>query len=199
MITEILGKQKAFFEAGNTWDTRSRRAMLQILANTVKEVCGSGDPSTVSVLAQVKDFRDHLYRWTGTGRLRMLLSLFAKPGGSGPVPHGTVLIDGGAAEDAGAILAPLVSALAAGNTAIVLVPDSPAGEAVCRIVDETFTDDFVATVPAAAAPAALDETAQDGGAEAAEKAGFDFVYRCGSGLPCRGRDGFLTFSKLISG
>ena len=193
----LVQKQKAFFESGNTLDTRSRRAILQILANTVKDVCGDDTPTTAALLAQVKDFRDHLYKWTGTGRLRLLLSLFAKPGGSERVPQGTVLIDGGAAADVGAILAPLVSALAAGNTAVVLVPDSPAGETVSRIVDETFTDDFVATVPAATAPTVLDEVAQDGRAEAADKAGFDFVYRCGDGLPCLGHDGFLTFSKLI--
>ena len=193
----LVQKQKAFFESGNTLDTRSRRAILQILANTVKDVCGDDTTTTAALLAQVKDFRDHLYKWTGTGRLRLLLSLFANPGGSGRVPQGTVLIDGGAAEDAGAILAPLVSALAAGNTAVVLVPDSPVGETVSRIVDETFTDDFVATAPAASAPAVLDKTAQDGGAEAADKAGFNFVYRCGDSLPCLGYDGFLTFSKLI--
>ena len=193
----LVQKQKAFFESGNTLDTRSRRAILQILANTIKDVCGDDTPTTAALLAQVKDFRDHLYKWTGTGRLHLLLSLFAKPGGSGRVPQGTVLIDGGAAEDTGAILAPLVSALAAGNTAVVLVPDSPVGETVSRIVDETFTDDFVATIPAATAPTVLDEVAQDGRAEAAYKAGFDFVYRCGSDLPCLGYDGFLTFSKLI--
>ena len=193
----LVQKQKAFFESGNTLDTRSRRAILQILANTVKDVCGDDTPTTAALLAQVKDFRDHLYKWTGTGRLRLLLSLFANPGGSGRVPQGTVLIDGGAAEDAGAILAPLVSALAAGNTAVVLVPDSPVGETVSRIVDETFTDDFVATAPAATAPTVLDEVAQDGRAEAADKAGFNFVYRCGDSLPCLGHDGFLIFSKLI--
>ena len=183
-MEDILLKQKAFFEAGNTWDTRSRRAVLQILANTVKEVCGEGK-DTAAVLGQVEDLRKNLYKWTGTGRLRLLLSLFAKPGSAGPVPHGTVLIDGSSAGDAGSILAPLVSALAAGNTAVVLTPASEAGEAVRRIVDETFTDDFVATVPA-------------GGDEetALSEQGFDFIYRCGASLPCRGREGFLAFSKL---
>ena len=144
MDTDLIERQRAFYESGNTMDTRSRRAMLQILANTVREVCGDC-PETTAVMDQVKDVRKKLYKWTGTGRLRLLMSLFARPGKAGPVPHGVVLIDGGAAGDnAGAVLAPLVSALAAGNTAVVLLPDSPAGETVRRIVDETFTDDFVA-------------------------------------------------------
>lgn len=181
-MEDIILKQKAFFDAGNTWDTRSRRAMLQILSNTVKEVCGEGDVFQ-ALDAQVQDIRKHLYKWTGTGRISMLLSLFAKPAKGGPVPHGTVLVDGGAAQDAGAILAPLASALAAGNTAVILLSDSPVGELVRKVVDETFTEDFVATVPAAS-----DQPSDD----------FDFIYTCGSALPCRGYEGFLTFSKSIT-
>ena len=185
MVTELIDKQRAFYESGNTLDTRSRRAMLQILANTVKEVCGES-PDTAAVLDQVKDVRKNLYKWTGTGRLRLLLSLFARPSTEGPMPHGVVLIDGDAAGDsAGAILAPLVSALAAGNTAVVLLPESPAGEAVRRIVDETFTDDFVATVQAS------DEATAD-----LRDGAFSFVYDCAGALPCLGREGFLTFSEM---
>ena len=184
MITEIIDKQRAFYESGNTLDTRSRRAMLQILANTVREVCGDS-PETAAVLDQVRDIRKNLYKWTGTGRLRMLMSLFARPGKEGPFPHGVVLIDGGAAGDSvRALLAPLVSALAAGNTAVVLVPDSPAGESVRRIVDETFTDDFVATMPAA-----------DESAPALRDGAFSFLYDCSGSLPCTGIEGLLTFSE----
>jgi len=185
MVTELIDRQRAFYESGNTLDTRSRRAMLQILANTVREVCGEGS-DTAAVLDQVKDVRKNLYKWTGTGRLRLLMSLFARPSEDGPVPHGVVLVDGGAAGDsAGAILAPLVSALAAGNTAVVLLPDTPAGETVRRIVDETFTDDFVATVPASGEDAAA---LRDGA--------FSFVYDCAGALPCLGLEGFRTFSEM---
>ncbi|MBO4917803.1 MAG: hypothetical protein J5374_07980 [Bacteroidales bacterium] len=187
MDTDLFERQRAFYESGNTMDTRSRRAMLQILANTVREVCGDC-PETTAVMDQVKDVRKKLYKWTGTGRLRLLMSLFARPGKAGPVPHGVVLIDGGAAGDsAGAVLAPLVSALAAGNTAVVLLPDSPAGETVRRIVDETFTDDFVATVPAA-----------DEAAPTLRDAAFSFVYDCAGSLPCTGYEGFLTFSEQMA-
>ena len=64
MTTDIIEKQRAFFEAGNTLDTRSRRAIVQILANTVKDVCGDSPaakraisrkaPLLIIVLASVK-------------------------------------------------------------------------------------------------------------------------------------------------
>ncbi len=181
MTTDIIEKQKAFFEAGNTLDTRSRRAIIQILANTVKDVCGDG-PAANSFNSLAQDIRKHLYKWTGTGKLRMLLSLFARPSTDGPVPYGTVLIDSSGTETPEPALNALAYALAAGNTAVVMVPDSPAGETVRRIVDETFTDDFVATVPAGTA---------DGYPA-------DFVYTCGSSLPRLGYEGLMTFSKMYS-
>lgn len=190
-MEDLILKQKAFFEAGNTLDTRSRRAMLQILANTVKDL--RGDTSeTEGFLALVADLRAHLYKWTRTGRLRMLMSLFARPADDGPVPLGTVLVDASAADSLEAILAPLACALAAGDTAVVLTPASDAGDAVRRIVDETFTDDFVATIPAGSPDAAtLDPQA------------FDFVSTVPAASPTSttpaslpsALSGFLTFSK----
>ena len=180
-MEDIISKQKAFFESGNTLDTRSRRAIMQILANTVKDVCGS-DPLTERFNSLAQYIRKNLYKWTGTGRLRMLLSLFAKPATDGPVPLGTVLIDASGTDTPEPALTALAYALAAGNTAVVIIPDSPAGETVSHIVDETFTDDFVATAPAGAA----------------DTASADFVYTCGSSLPRLGREGFLTFTKMYS-
>jgi hypothetical protein len=116
------------------------------------------------------------------------MSLFARPSEDGPMPHGVVLIDGGeAGNSVRSLMAPLVSALAAGNTAVVLLPDTPAGETVRRIVDETFTDDFVATVPASGEDAAA---LRDGA--------FSFVYDCSGGHPSTGPDGFLVFSEMSS-
>ena len=180
MTADILEKQKAFFEAGNTWDTRSRRAMLQILANTIKEVAG-GDPDVPAVLKEIDEVRKHLYKWSGTGRLRLLLSLFARPK-DGPIPKGNILIDTSSADSLGGVLQPLVSVLAAGNTAVIVVPDSPAGETVRRIVDETFTEDFVAVAGTEDA-AALREQA------------FDLVYAPGSSIPFIGQEGFMSFSR----
>ena len=180
-MEDILKKQQAFYESGNTFDTRSRRAMLQILANTVKDVAGS-DPDTAGILEGIADIRKNLYKWSGTGKLRMLLSLFAKPKG-GPVPRGNVLIDASRADGSlGAILSPLVQALAAGNTAVVIIPDSPAGETVSKIIDDTFTDDFVAVAPA-------DQ------ADALKNLPFNFIHSCADGLTLTGHDGFLAFSE----
>jgi len=187
MFEELIDKQRAFYESGNTLDTRSRRAMLQILANTVKERAWY-DPGAGVIISAIADVRKHLYKWTGTGRLRLLLSLFARPGKDGPIPYGCTLIDAsGAGDYLPAILLPLVSALAAGNTSVVLVPDSPAGNIASLIIDDTFTDDFVASVTVA-------------DAEAADMDSLDFslVHVCGSGMPCTGREGFLAFSVLAS-
>ena len=186
MVTELLDKQRSFYESGNTLDTRSRRGMLQILANTVKDIAGD-DPCASDILTSIADVRKHLYKWSGTDRLRLLLSLFARPAKDGPIPYGCVLID---VSDTGdsleAIMSPLVSALSAGNTAVVILPDSPAGETARKIVDETFTDDFVATVAAGG-----DE------AEALPRQDFSFVYTFGS-LPCKGHEGFMTFSEMTT-
>ena len=184
MIEETLDKQRAFYESGNTLDTRSRRAMLQILANTVKERAGD-DPGASVILDAIGLVRKHLYKWSGTGRLRLLMSLFATPGKDGPIPCGCSLIDAsGAGNSLPAILLPLVSALAAGNTAVVIVPDSPAGNAASLIIDDTFTDDFVAAVPACDVPA-----------EGLDGLDFSLVHVCRSGVPCTGHEGFLAFSS----
>ena len=183
MIGEILDKQRSFYESGNTLDTRSRRAMLQILANTVKEKAGDDQGSRV-ITGAIADVRKHLYKWSGTGRLRLLLSLFARPGKGGPVPYGCALVDAsGAGDSLPAIMLPLVSALAAGNTAVVLVPDSPAGKLASLIIDDTFTDDFVASV-----------SVSDASAEDPDSLDFSLVHVCGSGMPCTGKEGFLAFS-----
>jgi hypothetical protein len=186
-MQDLLQKQQAFYVSGNTLDTRSRRAVLQILANTVKEVCGN-DATFSAVNAQVQDFRKHLYKWSGTGKLRLLLSLFARPAQDGPIPYGTVLIDGRSATDAVALLSPLVAALASGNTAVVLTPGSSVGETVRSIIDDTFTDDYVAApLPDPTDP--VEEIPLDS---------FSFVYDCAAPLPTLGREGFLTFSTLAS-
>lgn len=185
-MEDIILKQKAFFDAGNTWDTRSRRAMLQILSNTVKEVCGS-DSAAAAFDAVAQDLRRNLYKWTGTGRLRLLMSLFAKPSGDGPVPYGVILIDAKDASSLESILSALAYCLAAGNTAVVLLPASDLGETVRKIVDETFTDDYVATVIHDGSPVTSELDPQ----------AFDFAYACTSPMPS-GISGFLSFSKTPS-
>ena len=182
----LIAKQKAFFDAGNTWDTRSRRAMLQILSNTVKEVCGS-DSVAAAFDAVVQDIRRHLYKWTGTGRLRLLMSLFAKPSGDGPVPYGVTLVDASAETSLESVLTVLAYCLAAGNTAVILLPDSPVGEQVRKIVDETFTDDYVAT----ASGASIDEPTSD-------LSVFDLTFDCKSAPLPSGREGLMAFSRMAS-
>ena len=182
-VVDLLEKQRAFYESGNTLDTRSRRAMLQILANTVKERAGA-DTSADVILDAISDVRKHLYKWSGTGRLRLLMSLFATPRKDGPIPYGCTLIDAsGAGDSLPAILLPLVSALAAGNTSVILVPDSPAGNIASLIIDDTFTDDFVAAVPAG-----------DSAPEELDRLDFSLVHVCGNGKPDTGHEGFLAFS-----
>ena len=184
-VSELLDRQRSFYESGNTLDTRSRRAMLQILANTLKEKAGD-NPEAGVILNAIAEVRKHLYKWTGTGRLRLLLSLFARPGKGGPIPYGCALVDAsGSGDSLSSIMLPLVSALAAGNTAVVLIPDSPAGRLAGSIIDDTFTDDFVATVPV-----------YDVAAEDLDNLDFSLVHVCGSGMPSSGHEGFLAFSSL---
>ena len=117
MTGELLDRQRAFYESGNTLDTRSRRAMLQILANTVKELAG-GDPGAGIVAGAVADVRKHLYKWTGTGRLRLLMSLFATPGKNGPIPYGCALVDASGAGASSAAFSVTVAPAAAAASAV---------------------------------------------------------------------------------
>ena len=164
MVEEILQKQRAFFKAGYTLDIRSRRAVLQILANTIRDMEGEitealkadlGKGAVESymcevglALSQIKDTRRHLRCWARTKCAVTPLAQFPSRSRIIPEPYGNVLIMAPWNYPFLLCISPLISALAAGNTAIIKPSAyAPATSAVVKkVIDETFTEDYVAVV-----------------------------------------------------
>lgn len=164
MIEDILLKQRAFFKAGYTLDVKRRKAALQILANTIREMEGEilealkkdlGKCDTESymcevglALSQIRDTKKHLDRWARNKCVPTPLAQFPSRSRIMPEPYGNVLIMSPWNYPFLLCISPLVSALAAGNTAIIkpsaYAPATSA--AVKKIIDETFTEDYVAVV-----------------------------------------------------
>lgn len=145
MYDELILKQKAFFEAGYTLDPRGRRAALQILANTIKEKAAEGGEAE-ELLAEVQVLRKQLHRMSRFALVKALLARWIPTGNGGfPDPKGTAVIEAGERMSS---LSKLFNQLAIGNTAVIMIaPDTQAdGTAVRSIIDETFTEDYVAVV-----------------------------------------------------
>lgn len=164
MVEDILLKQRAFFKNGCTLDVNGRRAMLQILANTIKEMEGEilealkkdlGKSDTESymceiglALSQIRDTRSHLRRWARIRHVPTPAAQFPSRSRIIPEPYGNVLIMAPWNYPFLLCMSPLISALAAGNTAIIKPSAyAPATSAVIKkVIDETFTEDYVAVV-----------------------------------------------------
>lgn len=164
MVEDILQKQRDFFKAGYTLNVNGRRAVLQILANTIKEMEGEilealkadlGKSDTESymcevglALSEIRDTRKHLRRWARTRFAPTPLAQFPSRSRIIPEPYGNVLIMAPWNYPFLLCISPLVSALAAGNTAIIKPSAyAPATSAIVKkIIDETFTEDYVAVV-----------------------------------------------------
>ena len=97
------------------------------------------------VQAEIAHTLKHLKRWMRPKRARATLIAFGMRARIRPEPKGTVLIVAPWNYPFGLALGPLVSALAAGNAAIVKPSElAPATSAlVARLVGETFAPDFV--------------------------------------------------------
>lgn len=164
MVEDILLKQKAFFKAGYTLNVNGRRAVLQILANSIKEMEGEiiealkkdlGKSETESYMCEVglalneiSDMRRHLRRWARVRHVPTPLAQFPSRSRIIPEPYGNVLIMAPWNYPFLLCISPLISALAAGNTAIIKPSAyAPATSAVVKkLIDETFTEDYVAVV-----------------------------------------------------
>lgn len=164
IIEEILVKQRAFFKAGHTLDVNGRRAALQILANTIKDMEGEivkalqddlGKSSTESymceiglALSEIAYTRKHLKHWARTKYRLSPISQFPSMSYMITEPYGNALIMAPWNYPFLLCISPLVSALAAGNTAIIKPStQARATQAVVKkVIEETFTDDYVAVL-----------------------------------------------------
>ena len=164
LTEEILIKQRAFFKAGHTLNPAGRKAALQILENTIKEMEEEildalkqdlGKCNTESymcevglVLRQIKHCRRHIACWTRPKIALTPLAQFPSRSRIIPEPYGNVLIMAPWNYPFLLSISPLVSALTAGNTAIVK-PSTQAKatqKVIKKIIEETFTEDYVAVL-----------------------------------------------------
>lgn len=164
MIEEILLKQRAFFKAGYTLNVAGRRAVLQILANSIKEMEGeildalkqdlgkcTAEAYMCEVglaLSEIRDMRKHLRRWARPQRACTPLAQFPSRSRIINEPYGNVLIMAPWNYPFLLSISPLICALAAGNT-VILKPSSQAKATqavIKKLIDETFTEDYVAVI-----------------------------------------------------
>ena len=169
---DILADQRAFFATGRTRDLAFRREQLALLRRAVAEHEASlgqalrqdlGKPAyeaytgeSAVVLAEIGHALRHLRRWARPRRVRTPLALLPARCSVVPQPFGTTLIISPWNFPAQLTLGPLVSAIAAGNCAVLKPsPLSPATTVVIRsIIEQCFERKFVAVIEGGA------ETAQ---------------------------------------
>jgi aldehyde dehydrogenase (NAD+) len=183
----LVQRQRAFFQTGSTQSLAFRRAQLKDLAAAL-------DRHEASLLAalqadlhkspfqaysselgwlqsEIRHTLTHLHRWAAPARARTPWLVAPARGWEQPEPFGLALILGPWNYPVQLLLAPLVSAMAAGNCA-VLKPSELAthsAAAIAALVRGTFADHHIAVV--------------QGGAEAAEallREKFDKIFFTGS-------------------
>lgn len=161
---EILEKQRAFFKAGYSLDVKGRKAALKILANTIRELqdeilealrkdLGKSDMESYMcevglALSEIGDTARHIRKWARPRCAATPIVHFPSRSRVIPEPYGNVLIMAPWNYPFLLSISPLISAIAAGNTAIIKPSAyAPATSAILKkIVDETFTEDYVAVV-----------------------------------------------------
>ena len=186
-FANFVQRQRAFFQSGATRPLDFRRAQLQalsaalvrhespLLAALQSDLNKSPLQAYASELglvqAEIRHAVRQLRRWSAAARRPT--AWFSAPARSWiqPEPYGVALLFGPWNYPAQLILAPLVSAIAAGNCAVVkpseLAPRT--SEAVAALIRETFPEEFVCAV--------------EGGAEVAEALlteRFDKIFFTGS-------------------
>ena len=161
---EILERQRRFFNEGHTLDIRHRKRLLKLLRSSIidhkddilaalKEDLGKSETEAYMceyglVLSEISHAISHLVRW---GRKRRVCTPLANFHSSSYIlrePYGNVLIMSPWNYPFLLCISPLICALAAGNTAVIkpsaYAPATSA--AIKRLVEDTFTDDYVAVV-----------------------------------------------------
>jgi aldehyde dehydrogenase (NAD+) len=163
-IKEILQKQRAFFHSGHTKDVAYRKAALKKLRSALHRYesritealaldLNRGEADTflaelIPSLYELDHALKHLDRWTRPKKVRSPAMLFGASGRIYAEPYGTVLIIVPWNYPINLCIAPLVGALAAGNTVVIkpseLAPN--ASRILFEMIAETFPSEYVAVV-----------------------------------------------------
>lgn len=184
---EITRRQRAFFLSGRTLDVAFRReallhlkrnisAMEDEIAAAVASDLGKSSTETYMcetglVLGEISTAIRHMGRWGRPRKVRTPLAQFPASSRIVPEPYGTVLIMSPWNYPFLLSISPLVSAIAAGNTAVVKPSAySPAtGSVISRLIRETFPEEHAAAV----------EGGREANAELLDQK-FDYIFFTGS-------------------
>ncbi|BCC10861.1 TPA: aldehyde dehydrogenase [Bacillus cereus] len=186
-VSSIVNKQKAYFYNGHTRSVEVRKNNLKKLYEGIqrfeeeifqalkldlnKSVHESFTTEVGYVLKEISFQLKHISSWSKPKRVRTALTHFGSKGKVVPEPYGVTLIIAPWNYPFQLAIAPLVGALAAGNT-IVLKPSEltpNVSKAITRMLAELFQEELVAVV--------------EGGVEestALLKEPFDYIFFTGS-------------------
>lgn len=156
-----IDRMRSFFETGITQDLEFRRKQLHKLhdaltdyepqllsalhADLHKSPIDAYTSETGYVQSEIRHALKHLTRWNKPKRTRVPLGAQPAKGRIIPEPKGVVLIIGPWNYPAQLVLSPLVSAIAAGNCAVLKPSElTPNTAAVLReLIEKTFAPDFI--------------------------------------------------------
>jgi len=164
----MVDRQRAFFQTGATRGLEFRREQLRILSNALArhesrlltalhadlrkspfQACAS---EFAPLQAEIRGALKNLFRWAAPVRRRTPWLVAPAHGWVQPEPFGVALILGPWNYPLQLLLAPTVSAIAAGNCAILkpseLAPHTAA--ALVALVRETFAEHYISAIPGGA-------------------------------------------------
>ncbi len=163
-MTDIIAAQRQYFHTGATRPVVARKQaldkleaallrregdLLSALQSDLGKAPFEGYATEVGlVLAELRDTRKHLGAWSRPRRVPMPLSQFPSTGRVCPEPYGVALIMAPWNYPVQLTLVPLISALAAGCTAVVKPSElAPATSAIlASLLGETFPPEYVRVV-----------------------------------------------------
>ncbi|MDM5153914.1 aldehyde dehydrogenase [Bacillus sp. DX1.1] len=186
-ITSIVKRQKAYFYKGNTRNIEERKKHLQRLYEGIQHFesdifqalkldLNKSDHESFTtevgyVLKEISFLKKHLSSWSKPKRVRTALTHFGSRGKIVPEPYGVTLVMAPWNYPFQLAVAPLVGALAAGNTVILkpseLTPN--VSKLLAKMLQELFPAELVAVVEGG-----VDEST------ALLKEPFDYIFFTGS-------------------
>lgn len=163
-MKEIVAKQRAFFEQNTTKDVNYRKAMLQkllqVMENHEEEILkalkqdlgksrAEGYMTEVSIVyAEIKSALKNLKRWARPKRVAGALATFPAANYIYSEPYGVVLILAPWNYPFNLSIAPLVGAMASGNTAVIKCSKSSihTGRLIQKLINENFPQEYLYSV-----------------------------------------------------
>ncbi|WP_055071603.1 aldehyde dehydrogenase [Clostridium massiliamazoniense] len=195
-ILEVYNKQKEFFKEGKTLDIEYRLNALKKLKSVIKnneeeilkalkEDLGKSDfegyITEVSLIyEEINIALKKLRSWSKNKRAKSPLALFPAKSYVKYEPYGTVLIIGPFNYPFQLNLAPLVGAIAAGNTAMIKPSEyvMATSNIIKKVLEETFDEEYVAYIDPTRGKEVVEELL---------KMRFDYIFFTGS----------ITVGKII--